>query len=512
MTDQPLVIGLDVSTTAAKAIVVGADGVTLAEGRATFPLENPSPGAWEQDAAQWSRAALSAIRSAMSSLAPGRREDVRAIGVTHQRETFVITDRDGIALAPAIVWMDARSKPEVSEVCREVSAERILELSGKVPCTTPSLYKIRMLLGRLRPDLRRPSTRVLDVHAFVVHALTGRFVTSTASADPLGIIDMRRRTWSDELCALAGVDASQLSDLVEPGAAIGRVSPSVASSLGLPAHCVVVAGAGDGQAAGLGAGVTSEGSAYLNVGTAVVAGVTSKTYRVSRSFRTLFGAVPGMFLYESDLKGGTLTLDWLADRILGNGKFERTDARARTLAELEERARHLPAGSLGLIALPYWSGVMNPHWNDDAGGAFIGLRPDHGPEHLYRAICEGLGFEHRLIFERIERETGAIGSVIAIGGAMKSAFLLGLFASVLDRSLLRSKTDETTALGAAILAAPHAGLHASIHEAARHMVHVEPGADPGGDAPRYREIFERSYRGLYEALVPALDGLSAAAR
>jgi xylulokinase len=151
---------------------------------------------------------------------------------------------------------------------------------------------------------------------------------------------------------------------------------------------------------------------------------------------------------------------------------------------------------------------MNPHWNDDTGGALVGLRADHGPEHLYRAICEGLAFEHRMIFELIERDTRPLQSIVAVGGGAKSPFLLSLFSTVLDRALSLSESDETTALGAAILAAPSAGLAPSVLEAARAMAKVRPGAEPSADAGRYRKIYERAYRGLYTALAPTLGALS----
>lgn len=502
MKRSPLVIGVDVSTTAAKAIVVDGAGTTLAEGRAVFPLHNPAPGAWEQDANDWKAAAIEAIREATSRLEPEQRENIRSLSIANQRETFVVTDPDGHPLAPAIVWMDARSKPEVVAACEELAPESIHAISGKVPCTTPSLYKIRMLLTRLAPELREREKRVVDVHAFIVHALTGAWITSTAAADPLGIVDMQRADWSDDLCTLARVRREELPYLLPPGTPIGTVQDDLAEYLGLDHGVLVVAGAGDGQAAGLGAGTSDPGAAYLNIGTALVAGLTGKTYRIARAYRTLFGAMPGTFLYESDLKGGTLTLDWLADRLLGEGRFERTDARMATLASLEARARDIEPGSGGLLALPYWSGVMNPHWDDDARGALIGLSPDHGPEHLYRAICEGLAFEHRLIFEAMEREAGKIGSVVAVGGGSRSPFLLQLFSDILERPLRLAASDETTALGAAMLAAPSAGLAASVQEAAKRMTSTKEGTVPGPTAARYRQIYERSYRGLYSALAP----------
>ncbi|MBK8937066.1 MAG: hypothetical protein IPM79_05335 [Polyangiaceae bacterium] len=507
----PLVAGLDVSTTAAKALIVDAEGQVVSEGRATFPLSNPSPGAWEQDVALIREAALCCLAEALARLAPPERTAVRGISIAHQRETFAFVAPDGAPLAPAIVWMDSRSTPEVLEVSRQLGAERIHELSGKVPCTTPSLYKIRMLLSRLCPSIRAAPKRLVDVHALVVHALTGRFVTSTAAADPLGLIDPRTGAWQEQLCRAALVDDESLCGLAPPGSALGVVDAAASARLGLDPGVVVVAGAGDGQAAALGAGALRDGAAYLNVGTAVVAGVTGRTFRFSRAYRTLIGAAPGTFLYESDLKGGTLTLDWLADRVLGEGRFERTSARTRTLADLEHKARGLPAGANGLLVLPYWAGVMSPHWSDDASGAIIGLRPDHGPEHLYRAICEGLALEQRLVLELIERETGPITDVIAVGGAMRSDFLLGLFAAATGRPLRRSEVDETTALGAAILASAHV-TGDSVEQAASRMARVTAHAERGlpEEVARYDALYEGVYRGLYAALEGTLRALARA--
>jgi xylulokinase len=503
----PLVIGLDVSTTAAKAIVVDGRGTVLAEGRATFPLSNPGPLAWEQDASHWLEAALSSTAEAVSLIAPELRDDITAMAIAHQRETFVVTDEACAPLAPAIVWMDGRSTQEVAAASREADPAWIHEQSGKVPCTTPSLYKIRMLLERLRPDIDRKRARALDVHAFLVRHLTGELVTSTASADPLGLLDMRALAFDPALAALARLDVRLLPALRKPGETIAPLSAEVLARLELRRPVLLVAGAGDGQAASLGTGVVDEGEAYLNVGTAVVAGVPSRAYRTARSYRTLVSAT-GEYLLEMDLKGGTLTLDWLADRLLGRGTLEGTDARFQRLAELEGEAAGLPAGAGGLMALPYWAGVMNPHWDDDAGGALVGLRADHGPAHVYRAICEGLAFEQRLGFDLLERDTGRVERIVVTGGAMQRPFLLQLFASAMGRPLALSSTQESTALGAALLAFPAAGLAPDARSAARTIASREAPVEPGADADRYRALYDGAYKRLFEALQPSLRALT----
>jgi xylulokinase len=489
-----LVLGVDASTTAVKALLVDRRGAVLAEGRAPVPLESPGPEAWEQDAETWWTALVEAVRGAVRGGAGPR---VGALSIACQRETFVACDAAGTPLAPAITWMDSRARPEVAEVKREADEAHIHALSGKPACVTPSLYKIRFLLGRARPDLDAPT--LFDVHGFLVKRLTGESATSLAAADPLGLVDMTSHTWSPELCRLARADRDKLPALVPPGARIAPLRAEVAASLGLSPEAFVVAGAGDGQAAGLGAGlVGSEPVAYMNLGTALVSGLVGRSYAIDRAFRTLYGPVPGTYFYETDLKGGTFTLDWLVDRLTrsDDAALVGGEDRARRLADLEARAEALPPGSSGLVTVPYLLGVMNPIWDDDAAGVLLGLRGDHGPAHLYRSIVEGLAFEARHHLEGVARATRSIEEIVVMGGASRSDLVVSIFADVLGVPFVRAGTSEATGLGAAILAGAALGWHGSIAGAARAMSSRGGSIRP---SPR-RETYDRLYREVYDGL------------
>ncbi len=505
MTDRgPLVIGVDVSTTAAKAVAFDGRGLPIAEGRATFALSNPGPDAWEQRAEDWLTATVAALRQ-LSQLLGASAADVRALAIANQRETFVLTDSAGRSLAPATVWMDARCRPEVDAVIRESGdgARAIHEKSGKPACVTPSLYKLRAFFERLHPELANvEGARVLDVHAFLLFHLTGQLVTSTASADPLGLLDLARADWDGALLDLARVRPDMLPRLVLPGTLVGTLRPNFSRQVGLPPGTLVVAGAGDGQAAALGAGVLDEGDAYLNLGTAVVSGVPSQSCRIDRAFRTMCSATGSGFLLETDLKGGTFTLDWLADRLLGSGELTGGLDRMVKLADLEVRAAGLPPLADGLLALPYWNGAMSPYWDDDATGALVGLRGDHGPEHLYRAICEGIALEERLVLERVEQASCPIQRIVVVGGGARRPFFAKLCATVLGRPLTHARAHETTALGAAMLAAPSAGIAPDVESAGRAMSGYEQVVEPGPE----RELYDRAYREVYAGLYPALAG------
>lgn len=503
MNDSALVLGIDCSTTACKAVVWDLEGSAQAEGRAPIALDNPAPDAWEQDAEEWWSATTKAVRAAVATLG-SRAADIRAVAVTHQRETFVLTDESSRPLRPALVWMDARCRPQVKTAAARLGEQRLHAISGKPPCVTPSLYK-HLFLMELEPELQQAAFRLCDVHALLAWRLTGRFATSLASADPLGLVDLEKRDWSAELLDLAALDRKQLPELVEPGAALGTLSAGAAGECGLAPGLPVIAGAGDGQAAGLGAGISAPGRAYLNLGTAIVSGVLSGDVRIDRAFRTMIGAAPGSYFLETDLKGGTFTLTWLVEKLLGR-RAEDTNAE---LARLEADASGIPPGSDGLMLVPYWNGVMNPYWDDESAGITIGWHGGHGPAHVYRAVLEGIAFEERLHLEGVESASGqALHELVVMGGGSRSALWCQLVADVTKKRVVRAGSSEATALGAGMLAAAGAGLHTDIPAAARAMSSTAEAFEPGAATDRYEALYSEVYTEIYPALRECVNKLT----
>lgn len=487
-----LVVGVDCSTTACKAIAWDRDGRAAGEGRAPIALDNPEPDAWQQDATSWWSAFGEACRR-LSAEVDGAR--LASLAITCQRETFVVTDPARAPLHPALVWMDHRCGAEVERAVAAIGEARLHELSGKPACTTPSLYKLMFLLER-EPALVSPDARVLDVHGYLVWRLTDRFATSLASADPMGMVDMQRGAWSPELVGLTGLEVSQLPELTRPGAVIGHVSEDGARHTGLPAGLPVVAGAGDGQCAGLGAGIDAPGRAYLNLGTAIVSGVLSRSFRCDRAFRTLYGAAPGTYFLETDLHGGTFIVTWLTERF---GPHD--------LGELAREAEGVAPGADGLVVVPYWAGVMNPLWDDEASGVVIGWRGAHRPAHLYRAIIEGIALEERLHVEGVEAATEPIAELVVMGGGSQSDLWCQVLADTLNKPIVRAASSEATALGAGILAAAAAGLFPSVEAACDAMTTFGATFVPGERRAFYDRLYTEVYAGLYGDLQARMQRL-----
>ncbi|MCA9645545.1 MAG: hypothetical protein KC492_32870, partial [Myxococcales bacterium] len=383
-------------------------------------------------------------------------------------------------------------------------------VSGKPPCTTPSLYKLAYLFDRL-PALRG-TAHVCDVQSFLLWKLTGEHKSSLPSVDPMGVLDLSTGDYAEPLLDFLGVRSERFPALVPAGQRIGALTQAAAAVCCLPTGLPVVSGAGDGQAAGLGAGIAAPGEAYLNLGTALVSGVLSNTYRTDLSFRTLFaatpasdthGALPPYFL-ETDLKGGTFTFDWLCERLL---ELPPADKGAH-LAELGARAAALPSGAQGLMLVPYWNGVMNPYWDDAASGVLVGLRGHHSQAHVYRAIVEGLALEQRLHTEAVEASAGAIRALVCMGGLSEERWVRQLFCDALAKPVVAAASREATCLGAGILAACGAGLFPNSESAIQCMTRRGERHEVGAEAPTYAALFE-VYRGLYPALRSAQARLNA---
>ena len=488
-----LVVGLDCSTTSAKAIAFDRNGSIAAYASEAIPLHSPQANYYEQDPEEWWSAARGALKRITGEINPAR---IVALAVSNQRETFVALDEDGKQLRPAIIWLDERCKDEVEPFARKIGKDRIHRITGKPADYAPVVYRLAWM-KKHEPGLFKKIGMVCDVQTYLVRKLTGSFKTSWASADPLGLFDMRNKRWSPVILEALGLSENQLPQTFCPGSILGRVSEDAAKSTGLTTDTLVVAGGGDGQAAGLGSNVLNSRRAYLNLGTAVVAGIYGREFRTSKAFRTMSSCSDGGYYYECSLRAGTFAIDWLIRKVLNIDPAQRPDI----YRELESEARNISPGSDGLLHLPYLCGVMNPYWDVNARGAFVGLSSSHTRGHIYRSILEGIAFEQLFAVGEVEKSAGTtVKEFIAIGGGAASDLWLSIFADVTGKNIRVPENTEASALGAAIAAAVGAGWYGTFKTAASAMTGSVKELLP--DKMRHR-----TYAGLFESykkLSPAL--------
>ena len=495
---KSLVIGLDCSTTGTKAIAFDRKGRIATGAHASAPLFSPKPGYYEQNSQNWWTSAQKALRTLTRAVDPER---IAALAISNQRETFVPLNEFGHPVRPAIVWLDERCKDEVEFFSNIIGKERIQRITGKPVDYAPVVYRLAWM-KKHEPDLFKKIHRICDVQTYLVWRLTGHFRTSWASADPLGLFDIRRKKWSPQIMRALELDENQLPEVFRPGSAIGKITKRAAKLTGLPPETAVIAGGGDGQAAGLGVNALTTEIAYLNLGTAVVAGIYGLQYKTGKAFRTMTSCSESGYYFECSLRAGTFAVDWLIKSIL------KIDPRRHPgiYEELEQEARQVAAGSDGLLYLPYLCGVMNPYWDMNARGAFAGLSPSHHRGHMYRSILEGIAFEQRFAIHAVENSMDRkVHSLVAIGGGAASDLWCHIFADITGKNICIPKNTEASALGAAIAAAVGAGWYPSFQEAANAMTGIHTIIKPDFDNFRkYQELFP-IYRRLYPCLKSAMD-------
>ena len=456
-----IVIGLDSSTTATKAIAWDCRGRAIAEGRAPVPLSTPRPGWFEQDAADWTGAAAKSLKQVTRKISAAR---IAAVAISNQRESFAQFDARGKALRPGTLWLDERAHGQAKSLALEIGAEELHRISGKPSDVTPCIARCRWFAEKM-PGIWKKTAKTSEVHGVLAQFLTGKWNTSVASADPMGLVDMARFDWSDVLISKVGLNRSQLPALFRPGEIIGEVTADAARLTGLRAGTAIVAGGGDGQCAGTGANVFAKGRAYLNLGTAVVSGSFGTAYAHNPVFRTMCAVAEAGYIYETAIRSGSFLLNWMVERL-----FNVNPAKTPGIfSALENEARNSPIGSNGLALVPYWSGCMTPYWDSGARGVIAGLSGNHGRGGVYRAIFEGIALEQVMMTESVADATQPIDHYVVMGGGAKSDLWCQIIADVAGRPVKRLETLEASALGAGMAAAKAAGWFHTIPEAAAAM-------------------------------------------
>ena len=398
-------IGLDCSTTSCKAIAWTGEGQPVAEGRAGLRTCSTAPGFAEQDARDWWRGTRAALRECVSKL---RKRRVSAVGITFQRETFVLLDRERKPVGPALLWYDARAADEAAELKLTFGARRYHRRTGKQLDTTSAVAKLLWLKRNSREILDR-TAHFADVLAYLSCAMTGTLNTTYAGVDTTGLISLKTAGWYGGSVRASGLGASALPGIVPPGTSLGALSLRAARATGLQPGTAVVAGGGDGHCFALGAGQLDCDCATLSLGTSAVLGVLAPEPVIGTEFRTLLACAPGMYVLESVIQCGSATLGWLRDRFLPTGSRV-------SMSQLEREAAVIPAGCDGLLVVPYWRGRRVPTEDPHARGIAVGWSDRHTVAHFYRAVIEGIAMEIRALLTRIEGRTGRKTRRLVVGG------------------------------------------------------------------------------------------------
>lgn len=499
-----LLAGLDVGTSGVKVGVADASGRLLGLGRAVHANDSPHPGWVECDPDRWWRGAVSSLHEACAE-AKVKPADLAAVGVSVLFPCVAPLDADARALHPALLYCDRRSFAEADAIARLMPRDEYEATIGNVlvpgTCAATSLLWLR---GQA-PDAWRRAHSLGFANTAITARLTGEFYTDPTQVALSGLADIRDPwCWNDLLCERLGIAATRLPRVAGAAEVIGSVTRAAARETGLRQGTPVVCGCGDVPASALGAGAAEPGTVIYVAGSTDCVAVPTLAPTPDRRWVNSAYIPRGMWLPIGTTTSSGVSAEWFCRELLGQQGAEGLQA-------LTDLARQSPPGARGLLYLPYLQGERTPVWDPLARGSFFGLTTATTRADLARSLLEGTAFALRQVIECLETVLGApVADIRAVGGGTRNPLWNQIKADVLGKPLAILEFQETSALGAALLAAVGSGLcesFAAAAEAARAANRarlVEPHASRGA---AYDQVY-RLYTALYPATRPLAHELS----
>jgi xylulokinase len=483
-------IGIDISTTATKALLMDESGQVLGVVSNAYAFETPQPLWSEQDPALWWHATVESIRQVLAR-SGAEAETIRGIGLTGQMHGLVLLDEKGQVLRPAILWNDQRTGVQCDEIRGRLGKENLIRITGNDALTGFTAPKI-LWVEEHEPDLWKRVRHILLPKDYVRFRLTGDFACDRADGAGTILFDLTKRDWSPDVLQALDIPAEYLPKTYEGTDITGRLLPEVAEQLGLPAGIPIFGGGGDQAASAVGTGAVRSGVVSVSLGTSGVVFATTDSPAVESQGRlhAFCHSVPGKWHLMGVMLSAGGSLRWQRD----------TFAPGRDYDSLLAPVVNVPAGSDGLFFLPYLTGERTPYPDPLARAAFVGLTVRHSFPHLTRAVLEGVSFGLRDSFELIKKAgVKEIYQVRLTGGGARSPLWRQILADVFGVEIVTVNTHEGAAFGSALLAAVGAGAFGSVEAACDATIKITSTIEPGENQSVYAERYPL-YRGLYPAL------------
>lgn len=461
--DVPVVLGVDLGTTATKVTGFTPDGEVLATASAGYPLDEPQRGWAEQEPDLILDAAGRALREAVAQVrrAGGR---VAGIGLTSAMHSLIGVDEAGFALTRVVTWADRRSTPQADRL-REGPGRAIHRRTGTPVHPMSPLTKLVWFREERRGLFDRVALWV-GIKEIVLHAWCGEWVVDRSIASGTGLLELDRLDWDAEALSVAGITAEQLPRLVPVSHRLA-LRPQVAEELGLDAGVPVVVGGGDGPFANLGVGAVRPGVASVSIGTSGALRVVVDSPAVDPAGRTFcYALTDDLWAVGGAITNGGVVLRWVGDTLTPDIEAVADELGEEPEEALTDLVSLVPPGSGGLLMLPYLLSERAPYWTSLPRGAYVGLTRGHRREHLIRAALEGVCQQLALVLASLRDSGREITEIRATGGFARSAVWRQMLADVLGMPVSFPTGTQGSGYGAAVIAMVELGLVDSIEVAA----------------------------------------------
>ena len=495
-TASPVVLAVDIGTTSTKVVAFDTGGRAVARYAVGYPLQEPAPGHAVQDPDEIWRAVTESVARTTRAVGAQR---VAGLSFSAAMHGLLGLDPTGRPLTPLVTWADSRADGQAERIRASSTGLALHRRTGTPAHPMSPLVKLAWFREQ-EPELAQRVSHWVGIKEYVLLRMCGTLVVDHSVASATGLLDLARLDWDAEALRLAGVRPDQLPELVTTTTVLDGLTAGSAEACGLPRATPVVVGAADGPLANLGLGAVRPGVAACSIGTSGALRVMVDRPAVDPLGRVFcYALTEDRWVVGGAINNGGAVLEWAGDALapeLGDEPAE----------ELLRLAAAVPAGSGGLVMLPYLLGERAPQWSLLPRGAYVGLTRGHRRGHLVRAALEGVCQQLALVLQSMRATGLAVEEVRATGGFARSDLWRQLLADALGMPVHFPDGHEGSSLGAALLGMQALGLVPSIDLAAdlvtiSSVTRPEPGA-----AATYAALLP-VFSDLYDALTPTFTSL-----
>ena len=488
-------LGLDVSTTGVKALVIDDDGLVVGSATTDLPLSTPKPLWSEQNPEDWWDGSINSIRVVLEKTNING-ADITAIGLTGQMHGLTMLDSEGTVIRPAILWNDQRTGTQCDAIRELVGKQELINITGNNALTGFTAPKI-LWVRENEPSNYNRCNHILLPKDYVRYKLTDEFATDKADGSGTILMNIKTRDWSSKVLDKLGIPIGWMPKTFEGTEVTGTITEKAASLTGLIVGTPVVGGGGDQAAQAVGVGAVEPGVAALTLGTSGVIFATTQEPFIEPNglLHSFCHSVPGRWHMMGVMLSAAGSLRWYRETFAPHLDYD----------ELLAPAADIQPGCEGLLFQPYLTGERTPHPDPLARGGFIGITIRHTMPHHTRAVLEGVAFGLRDCFELIKSAgLGKIQQVRISGGGARSKLWTQIIADVLNSELVTINTTEGAAYGAALLAGVGGKIWSSVDEATKATIQLTGKTKPVSNTVN---IYEQYYA-VYQKLYPTLKGLA----
>jgi len=506
-------IGFDIGTTSTRCILIDANGKLIESATSDYPMDTPRPGWAEQDPENWWEATVNTIKEVIekSNIEPS---DISAIGLSGQMHGSVFLDKKGKVIRPALLWCDQRTQAQCESIYDIFGGEaEFIKLSYNKALTGFTAPKI-LWLRDMEPDNYKKVDKILLPKDYIRYKLSGVFATEVSDASGTILMDIAKRSWSDELLEGMNIKKDLLAPVYESSRITSYISNESAKITGLIAGTPIVGGAGDQAGGAVGSGIVYEGIISDSLGTSgvVFAHSDRPSYDPEGRLHCFCHAAEGAW----NLMGVTLaaagSYKWYYDTFGVSNDITKEYPDLSGYELLNKQAQKAGVGSEGLIFLPYLSGERTPYADPYARGVFFGLSYMHDQTHFARSVLEGISYSQHDCLNLMKDLGITSNKVVLFGGGARSQLWRQIIADIFGIKIVTLNVEEGPSYGAAILAGVGAGIYKNVRKATKKIIKEDTEVDPIPDNVSKYNKYYKIYKSLYGSLKGDFEKLDMAGK